>query len=83
MALEGGPDDKLIHVEYFLLILLFINGSFPNPYMEMYFWFCTCTTPRKIVNLLSKVKFDGEGETYASEHIIQFLLSCFSHKYYS
>jgi hypothetical protein len=42
-----------------------ISGSVPH------------NTPRKIINLLSKIKFDGEGETSASEHIIQFCLVCF------
>lgn len=32
-----------------------------------------CSTPLKIVNLLSKVKFDRERITSASEHVLQFI----------
>jgi hypothetical protein len=34
-------------------------------------------TLRKIINLLSKIKFDGEGETSTNEHNIKFYLNSF------
>jgi hypothetical protein len=36
-------------------------------------------TPRKIFSLLSKIKFYGEGEIVAFEHIFQFWKFCVSH----
>lgn len=33
-------------------------------------------TPIKLVNLLSKTKFNGKGNVYVYDHIIQFILNC-------
>jgi hypothetical protein len=40
--------------------------------------FVPLKTPRNIFHLLSQIKFNGEGETYAFEHIFQFRKICFS-----
>jgi hypothetical protein len=44
------------------------------------FFHVPCNTPRKLIDLLSRIKFNGKRDIIPSENILQLCFSCFSQK---
>jgi hypothetical protein len=56
------------------------HGSCPNHYVGTCFHVSLPVIPKKTTDLFSKLTFDGEGNTYAVDHISKFCFKCLKNK---